>query len=381
MNRPRVDDTDLDPAWLGRVRENLRAWYARGHRDLPWRSDRAPYRVLVSEMMLVQTTVAAVTPYFHRFLARFPTVESLAQAPEQDVLKAWEGLGYYRRARQLHAAARAIVHDHDGAIPDSLDALQTLPGVGRYIAGAIRSFAFDLPAPIVEANTQRVLARLLSWEGAIGTPATTDRLWSAAERLVPDESPGLFNQAIMELGATVCTPKLPSCLVCPVSAACLARARGVQDRLPLKAAPKPPLPGSEACALIRRPDDGRVLIVQRGPGRLWADFWEFPTVHFTGADPAGRAFDPPCDLADGVERLTGVRVTLLDSLAPITYGVTKHRITLTPYRAVALTFAPLVPGPGLVRVLWENPESLTGYPFSSAGRKLIPLAAEPFQLL
>jgi A/G-specific adenine glycosylase len=375
MKRPRTDD---DPAWLSRVRENLRAWYAGGHRDLPWRADGDPYRILVSEMMLVQTTVAAVTPYFHRFLARFPTVESLARAPEQDVLKAWEGLGYYRRARQLHAAARAIVDEHGGTIPSGLDALRSLPGVGRYIAGAIRSFAFDLPAPIVEANTQRVLARLLAWEGEIGTPATTDRLWLAAERLVPEQSPGLFNQAIMELGATVCTPRPPSCLVCPVSAECAARERGIQDRLPLKAARKAPLPGSEASVLIRRPDDGRVLIVQRGPGRLWADFWEFPTIHLAGADPAGRAFDPPVDLATAAERLTGIRISLGDPLPTITYGVTKHRITLTPYRAVALTFAPLVPGPGLVGVSWEDPASLSGYPFSSAGRKLIAHATRPF---
>lgn len=367
---------DLDPAWLRRVRADLRAWYDRGHRELPWRDDRDPYRILVSEMMLVQTTVAAVTPYFHRFLARFPTVGDLAEAPENDVLKAWEGLGYYRRARQLHAAAKAIVHDHGGTVPSSLDALQALPGVGRYIAGAVRSFAFDLPAPIVEANTQRVLARLLAWEGAIGSPATTERLWRAAERLVPEEGPGAFNQAIMELGATVCTPKLPSCLVCPVAGECLARERGIQDRLPLKAAPKPPLPGAEACALIRRPDDGRVLIVQRGPGRLWADFWEFPTVHLTGADPAGRAFDPPVDLATGVEHLTGIRISLLDPLPPITYSVTKHRITLTPYRAVPLSSDPPVPGPGLVQAIWEAPEFLSRHTFSSAGRKLIPKAAE-----
>jgi A/G-specific adenine glycosylase len=330
-------------------------------------------------MMLVQTTVAAAIPYFHRFLARFPSVQSLADASETDVLKAWEGLGYYRRARQLQAAARVIVDEHGGTVPQSLDDLRALPGVGRYIAGAIRSFAFDLPAPIVEANTQRVLTRFLAWEADIASPRTIDRLWRAAERLVPEQGAGVFNQAIMELGATVCVPKSPSCMLCPVAAECAARERGIQDRLPVKAPRPAPLPGSEACALIRRPDDGRVLIVQRAPGRLWADFWEFPTVHLTGADPAGRAFNPPLDLADGIERLTGVSVSLLAPLPSIVYSVTKHRITLTPYRASPLSSDPTIPGPGLVQAIWEAPEFLSRHAFSAAGRKLIPRAAEPFE--
>src|SRR5262245_30535108 len=154
---------DADVVWVDGVREALSRWYEQGHRDLPWRRDRDPYRVLVSEMMLVQTTVAAVVPYFGRFLERFPTVQALAAADEAEVLKTWEGLGYYRRARQLHAAARAVVGRHGGEFPDDPDAVRALPGVGRYIAGAILSFAFDRPAPIVEANTQRVLARLLAW--------------------------------------------------------------------------------------------------------------------------------------------------------------------------------------------------------------------------
>jgi A/G-specific adenine glycosylase len=345
---------------------------------LPWRETRDPYRILVSEMMLVQTTVAAAIPYFHRFLERFPSVQSLAEAPEADVLKAWEGLGYYRRARQLHAAARAVLAAHQGVVPQALDDLRALPGVGRYIAGAIRSFAFDLPAPIVEANTQRVLSRLLAWEGNLASPKSAERLWRAAERLVPEQGAGDFNQAIMELGATVCAPKRPSCLVCPVAAECLARERGIQDLLPVKSPRAAPLTGSEACALVRRPGDGRVLIVQRGPGRLWADFWEFPTVHLSGADPAGRAFDPPLDLADGIERLTGIRVSLLAPLPSITYGVTRHRITLTPYRALPSSSEPPIPALGLVQAVWEAPERLPLYAFSAAGRKLIPKAAGPF---
>src|SRR5262245_22816133 len=270
------DGPDLDPAWREEVRDRLAAWYERSHRDLPWRRDRDPYRVLVSEVMLVQTTVAAVVPYYERFLARFPTVEALAAADEAEVIKAWEGLGYYRRARQLHAAARAVVRDHGGVFPDDPGAVRALPGVGRYIAGAVLSFAFDRPAPIVEANTQRVLARWLAWRGDLRSSSTQKRLWEAAERLVPPEGAGAFNQAFMDLGTLVCTHRAPRCLVCPVAADCRARALGLQDALPVTAPPPPPREAAEACALVVR--DGRVLILQRGPGRLWEGFWEFPTV-------------------------------------------------------------------------------------------------------
>jgi A/G-specific adenine glycosylase len=360
-------DPDLDPAWVDRVRRGLAAWYERGHRDLPWRQGRDPYRILVSEMMLVQTTVAAVVPYFERFLARFPTVAALAAADEVDVLKAWEGLGYYRRARQLHQAARAVVQDHGGAVPDDPEAIRALPGVGRYIAGAILSFAFDRPAPIVEANTQRVLARLLAWDADLKAAASQARLWQAAERLVPPEGAGTFNQALMELGATLCTPRAPLCLVCPVAGDCRARALGLQDRLPVKSAPPPPLEVVESCALVRR--DDRILIVQRGPGRLWEGFWEFPTVHVAGADPAGRSFGAPADLAEGVRRLTGVAIRVGRAAKDLRFGVTKHRVTLTAHTAVPLGGEP-TPGPGLVRVAWEAPQALADYPFGSAGRRL-----------
>lgn len=360
---------DQDPAWVGRVRRALVEWYAHAHRDLPWRADRDPYRILVSEMMLVQTTVTAVVPYFERFLKRFPTVAALAAADDAEVLKAWEGLGYYRRARQLHAAARAVVAEYGGEIPDDPEAVRALPGVGRYIAGAILSFAFDRPAPIVEANTQRVLVRWLAWTGELKSSATQARLWEAAERLVPAEGAGAFNQAFMELGALVCTPRTPSCLVCPVAADCRARAEGLQDSLPVVAPKAPPLASAEAAALVFR--EGRVLILQRGPGRLWEGFWEFPTVHVSGADPAGRAFEGGAvDLAEGVRRLTGVRAEVGPVVRSLSYGVTKHRVQLDAHEARGLTGA-LVPGPGARDVAWELPENLANYPFSSAGRRLI----------
>ncbi len=359
----------LDPAWIAAVRAKLLAWYATARRDLPWRNDRDPYRILVSEMMLVQTTVAAVVPYFARFLARFPTIDALAAADETEVVKAWEGLGYYRRARQLHAAARAVVRDHGGVIPDDPEAVRALPGVGRYIAGAVLSFAFDRPAPIVEANTQRVLARWLAYAGDLKTSATQARLWEAATRLVPAEGAGTFNQAFMELGALVCTPRAPACLVCPLRAECRARAKGLQEALPVIAPKPPPLAAAEACALVFRA--GRVLIVERGKGGLWEGFWEFPTIHISGADPAGRSSGlAEVGLGDGVRRLTGVEIEVGPLVKTVNYGVTRHRVRLDAHRARGLSES-LAPGHGMARADWERPERLVDYSFSSAGRRLI----------
>jgi A/G-specific adenine glycosylase len=361
------EDVDADPAWVERVRRDLAAWYDSGHRDLPWRRGRDPYEILVSETMLVQTTVAAVVPYFERFLARFPTVEALARAEEADVLKAWEGLGYYRRARQLLGAARAIVERHGGAIPDDPEALLALPGVGRYIAGAVLSFAFDRPAAIVEANTQRVLARWLAWPGEIRATSTQKRLWLAAGRLVPSEGAGRFNQAIMELGATVCSPKSPICLVCPVSGDCRARALGLQDILPKKSAKAAPLEVVEECAIVAR--GGAFLMVKRASGGLWEGFWEFPTVLVSGVDPAGRSFGEAIDLDEGLFRLTGVRARIEPASKVVRFGVTKHRVTLSARLATWIGGEP-TPGRGLVEARWVDREDLPGLTLGSAMRRV-----------
>jgi A/G-specific adenine glycosylase len=349
-------------------------WYRRGHRRLPWRADRDPYRILVSETMLVQTTVAAVVPFFERFLARFPTVVALAEADESEVVKVWEGLGYYRRARQLHAAARTIVDRHGGRVPDDPGALQALPGVGRYIAGAVLSLAFDQPAPIVEANTQRVLARLLGWGEDLKTSASRRRLWKAAQALVPLREAGTFNQAIMELGATICVPREPLCLLCPISAECRARSEGRQHALPVVSARPKPLEVEERCALVRRGD--RWLMVRRGPGRLWEGFWEFPTVYVSGADPAGRSFGKPVELAEGVRRLTSVRIRLSSETTTVRFGVTKHKVTLVAQVAEGLDEA-TSPGPGLVEACWVATDRLDELTASSAVRKLMAWVREP----
>jgi A/G-specific adenine glycosylase len=319
-------------------------------------------------MMLVQTTVTAVVPYFARFLARFPTVEALAEADEADVLKTWEGLGYYRRARQLQAAARAIVDGHGGVFPDDPEAIRALPGVGRYIAGALLSFAFDRPAPIVEANTQRVLARWLAWGEDLKSGRSQARLWEAAGRLVPESGAGAFNQAFMELGALVCVPRAPLCLACPVAGECLSRKLGVQDRIPVAVLKSPPKEVSEACVLISR--ERKLLIVKRGPGRLWEHFWEFPTIHVAGPDPAGRPASEGGNLAEGIRRLTGVRASIGPVAKTVRFGVTTHRVTLEVHAATWLEGEP-EPGPGLVEASWEPVEALGRFTMSASTRRVV----------
>ncbi len=218
------------------IREPLRRWYRSVARDLPWRRTRDPYAIWVSEVMLQQTRVDTVIPYYERFLARFPTVHALAEAPLDDVLARWSGLGYYRRARLLHRGAQAAVERHGGEVPKDRSARLALPGIGKYTAGAIGSIAFDAPEPIVDGNVARVLSRVLLLDDPLGTRASERALWEAAERIALTERPGEINQAMMELGATVCTPRQPSCLVCPIGAECGARAEGRQAELPV---PKP----------------------------------------------------------------------------------------------------------------------------------------------
>lgn len=361
-----------DPKWPAEVRERLLAWFAVEKRALPWREDRDPYRILVSEMMLVQTTVAAVVSYFGRFVREFPDFASLAAADEERVLKAWEGLGYYRRARQLHAAARTIVAEHGGRMPRDPAAVRALPGVGRYMAGAILSQAFDLPEPIVEANSRRVLARLVAEAGDLATAKPQARLWDVAARLVPPHEAGDFNQSLMELGALICTPRGPKCLICPIASLCEARRSGREGEIPRVAVRAAPRAVAEACAVTV--DGGRILMVRRaGPG-LWAGFWEFPTIHKEGPDPAGRAVVPPVGLEEGVARLTGVRISAGELVESMTYGVTRYRISLDVFAASARTgrggTATPEPGPGMSAAEWVPWGRLGELTLSAAGRRI-----------
>src|SRR6266581_4043475 len=222
------------------VRVRLLPWYDANRRDLPWRRTRDPYRILVAEYLLQRTRVKNGTPYYERFLERFPTVRDLAAAPLDDVLAVWEGLGFYGRARNLHAAAQSIVQRHGGEVPRAYDELASLPGIGPYTAGAVASIAFGLPVPAVDGNVVRVIARLFRIRENVTAGAVRRRIEEIAARLVSPERPGAFNQALMELGATVCTPMAPACQSCPVERSCLARAAGEERELPISTRPRSP---------------------------------------------------------------------------------------------------------------------------------------------
>jgi A/G-specific adenine glycosylase len=357
---------DLGPEWIEGLRRRLVSWYREQKRDLPWRETADPYRILVSEVMLIQTTVAAVVPFYERFLARFPTAEALAAAPEDEVLKAWEGLGYYRRARQLQAAARAVVDSHGGKFPDDLAAIRDLPGVGRYIAGAIRSFAFNLPAPILEANTQRVVARWIGCRDDIRSTSAQATLWDAAEQLVPDEDPGEFNQAFMELGALVCRPKEPACLVCPVASFCRARLEGLTDVIPAQSKRAAPKPSREASLLIRR--DDRLLLVRRAPGGLWEGFWEYPTLHIDGANPGARITDEG-DLRGSLRRLVGIEAEVDEPGRAFKYTVTTHSVACEPTLGRWAGGEP-TPGLGLVAAEWVDEAEFQARVLTGPARKI-----------
>jgi len=255
-----------------KFRRRLLGWYDREARDLPWRRDRDPYRVWVSEIMLQQTRVAAVIEHYHEFLRRFPNVKKLAGAREPAVLAAWSGLGYYRRARMMHAAAKEIVQEHGGRFPQTAEALRELPGIGRYTAAAIASIAFGQPVAVVDGNVERVLARV-SGKNLLQADA-----WPIAQELLAGERPGDFNQAMMELGATVCVPRQPKCLMCPVSQLC-----GTRGELPQTEKAKPQQKKEVHYALDCRAD--RVLLVEREKGEsLMPGMWELPQIEADGVD-------------------------------------------------------------------------------------------------
>ena len=310
----------------------LLAWYDRHRRDLPWRlppqamPDVAldPYHVLVSEAMLQQTQVATVIPYFRRFLEQFPTVAALALADEQAVLRAWQGLGYYSRARNLQASARRIVADHGGRVPSTVAELLSLPGIGRYTAGAVASIAFGRRAPILDGNVARVLCRLDAVRTDPRDPATREVLWTRAEAILPDGAAtdgrfGDFNSALMELGATVCTPRSPRCLVCPVRDHCEAAAAGIQEQVP-------PPRVAKVTPLVRRwtfciAAGDRFLVEQRPSKGRWAGMWQFAT--------AEAALDEPS--ATLVTDRFAVATTTPWHLGRIEHGLTHRRYHFEVY--------------------------------------------------
>jgi A/G-specific adenine glycosylase len=257
--------------------EDLIHWFQQEKRDLPWRENRDPYRIWVSEIMLQQTKVDTVIPYFNNFMEKFPTPEALAQAPEQEVLKAWEGLGYYSRARNLQSAVREVVEQYNGQVPDTPEELGKLKGIGPYTKGAILSIAFQKPYAAVDGNVMRVFSRVLKIEEDIAKTKTKKIFEQIAQEMVSKKDPSSFNQGLMELGALVCKPKNPECLLCPVQEYCLAFKDGVEQFLPIKTNKKAQKVESYAVLLIRD-ENNRILVQQRPKKGLLANLWEFPMV-------------------------------------------------------------------------------------------------------
>jgi A/G-specific adenine glycosylase len=318
----------------------LLAWYARGHRELPWRDTRDPYAIWVSEIMLQQTRAQAVIPYYRRFLERFPTVAALAAAAEDDVLALWSGLGYYSRARNLRRAAQRIAAA--GGFPRALAGLRALPGVGDYTAAAVGSIAFGLPFAVLDGNVLRVVARVANDASDISAGRTRERFRAIAQQWLDPGEPGQFNQALMELGATVCLPRNPLCLVCPLAARCRARQEGTAAQLPVKLRKTEPVRLSGTLLVVR--NRGRVLLRQRDAAtKRMAGFWDLPA---------------PDDLPDAK---IGARI------GEIRHTITHHHYTLEVRGATASR-------PGRGGFQWFTLAQLGGIPFSTTARKALHLA-------
>lgn len=348
----------LDADWIAELRRALLQWFETHKRPTPWRENPDPYRVWVSEVMLQQTQTATVIPYFERFIARFPTVQALADAPLEEVLRYWEGLGYYSRARNLHKAAQ-IIAQNGGQLPSTPDRLRELPGVGAYTAGAIASIAFQQPAPVVDGNVIRVLARLLWLKGDLKTHAAQKRLWQLAEQLVDLKRPGDFNQAMMELGSTVCTPAQPRCSECPVSHLCEAYQRGQPTAVPEPSRRTPTREVVDVSAIIER--DGRFLLAQRVPEGLWGGLWEFPRATRNGRESLET-------VAQRAAAQVGLQVEPRTVALCVKHTVAYSKIQLYGYLC-AWQSGEAQAG-AYQAVTWATPQEMVEHPLSAPQRKL-----------
>jgi A/G-specific adenine glycosylase len=363
MNSNNGSRTHHSPAWRRSLASNLLNWFDRTARDLPWRRTRDLYAIWISEIMLQQTQVATVIPYWKRFMALFPDVAALAAASEHDVLKLWEGLGYYRRARQLHAAAKQIAKEHSGQFPTTYDDVRALPGIGRYTAGAILSIGLDQRLPILEANSIRVLSRLTAYRGDPRASAGQKLLWLAAEAILPTQQCGKFNQALMELGSEICTPKAPDCPRCPIASHCVGHERGLADRIPASPKPKKFEDVTEIAVVLRR--GNRILLRHCQPGERWAGLWDFPRF------PAAKGDDKShrSQISRETRALVGCDVATAAELTILQHGVTRFRITLHCYvAALRPNSKPPKNATGTTR--WVRLTELADYPLSTTGRKI-----------
>ncbi|WP_420641599.1 A/G-specific adenine glycosylase [Candidatus Leptofilum sp.] len=357
-----MEDTKL-------IQNALLDWWDVDHADLPWRRSKNPYAIWVSEIMLQQTQIATVIPYFERWMTRFPTVQALAEAPLDDVLKLWEGLGYYSRARNLHAAAQAVVQDWNGRLPQTAADLMKLKGIGHYTAGAVASIAFDEPAPVLDGNVIRVLSRLTDLPEDVTQTATKNNLWQLAEQLVPAARPGDFNQALMELGQKICLPAKPMCLLCPLSAHCLARRRGTQLERPVRP-PRKRTPHYDVVAGIIWAKDAKIgdpaakfLIAQRPFDGLLGGLWEFPG----GKQEDGETLTQA--LVREIEEELAMQIEVGEFVTKIKHAYTHFRITLHAFHARHLTGSPQ--HLGVANHAWVTLADLDKYAFAVTDRKII----------
>jgi A/G-specific adenine glycosylase len=349
-------------AEVRRLRRAMLAWFRRCRRDLPWRRTRDPYAIWVAEIMLQQTRVAAVVPHYARFLERFPDVRALARAREDAVLAAWSGLGYYRRARALRAAAIEVRERHAGRVPADPAELLLLPGIGRYTAGAIASQAFGAREPVVDGNVRRVLSRIF---GLAGRRASDASLWTLARRLVDGDSPGDWNQALMELGALVCTARSPACARCPVASRCAALASGDPERIPRPRRAVRIRKLRVAVALVAR--RGRVLLERPAHGNPLRGTWDLPAVVI---EPGSS----PRPMLEAGLALRGLRCRAGDEVARASHAILDRSLALEVYACRALGEPP--PGAAL---RWASPGILGRVPVSGATQKILRAAAQGVQ--
>jgi A/G-specific adenine glycosylase len=330
MKKPvKKPEKALSPARIRSLRRVLTRWFALRKRDLPWRRTRDPYSIWISEAMLQQTRVEVVISYYRRFLARFPTVEALAAADHEDVLGAWSGLGYYRRASSLQSAARAVVERHDGRFPSAREQLLELPGIGPYTAGAIASIAFGRQEALVDGNVVRVLARLFALDLDPSTSQGREEFWSLARALVPAKGAGDWNQALMELGALVCTPREPRCPACPLASVCEARLQGRVEELPR--AKRRPSTLSVVLVVLAVTDGERWLLEKRARTGRMAGMWQMPTLEVPARGSSqGLLFPTRKPASLGVGR----------TLCEVRHTITRHRIRAVVKRATLKTARP-----------------------------------------
>lgn len=345
-----------------RFAARLVSWYGKHQRDLPWRRDaHDPYRVWISETLLQQTQVATVIPYYRRFLARFPNVRALAAAPLDDVLKAWEGAGYYARARNLRRAAQEIVARYGGRIPQTVEELLTLPGIGRYTAGAIASIAFNRDAPILDGNVTRVLCRYFNVTDDPTRAETQRELWELAGELLPRGKAGQFNQALMDLGATICTPKTPSCADCPIHRGCAAQRLGIQEQLPAKRKRKTLPHHQVAVGIIWK--RGKILIAKRFAKDLLGGMWEFPGGHQEKGESLAQC------VARELHEELAITVKVEKEFAVVDHAYSHFSITLHAFHCRWLRGRPRAIGCAAWK--WVSPRELSHYAFPAANRRVI----------